>query len=772
MTTPKRSEAFGRLLKAGIASIANCEGKTAPVIEDELGVQIGVVGKSIQRYKSGYLPPDSRTVQILAEACVRRGFMNRDWLQSFLHAARYHQSDKLLDQLCPLGPARPRLPRIYENLPAPTYSQFVMRPQAFADVSDGLQQRSAAVLIVGLGGNGKTSLAREIAADCLRDGGEAPRFESVVWVSDKDRSGTTNLSTVLDEIARTLEFPGFTQCEYDEKRREVEHLLKGQRVLLVVDNFETITDGALLTWLLRMPEPSKVIITTRENRREFQRGGWLVELRGMSEAEAQTFIQQRLRLLKMEAPTRDPGQLTALMQITGGNPKAIEISLGLIKQERRPLQQIIDDLYVARGDLFEDLFVRAWRLLDETTQRILFAMLLFPDSASGEALRATAAIGRFQFDRAVERLVDLALLDTQQPDMETAARYTLHPLVRAFASARMKAQPELERTMRIAWSQYFVAFTTEHTTAGKFSERYWDTLFVRQRAHSAIYVELTNVLHVLAWADTTDNQPVLVALMLRLAHLFAFKSLFLERVHFARRAAAAAHALAQFADEALLRIDALGWVLTEMDRLDEARGEIEQGICVARELIPDPAANADLLALGYAFLSRAYLREDKIDDSRAWIEEGLKITSSNVVYQRVLEAAAEVERKRGHYQAAIELYKKSRVVAEPYANNLFGGVLFGLGFCYLGLHDFERAQIEFEQILDWDEVSGTDIAQATYGLALIAETQHAFAEARTLARKALDVLSRLRTTHWLLGAINVLLKRLESSAGGGYEAEI
>ncbi|NTU81389.1 MAG: hypothetical protein HGA45_18755 [Chloroflexales bacterium] len=74
---------------------------------------------------------------------------------------------------------------------------------------------------------------------------------------------TTNLSTVLDEIARTLDYPGFAQFEHEEKRREVEQLLRRQRVLLVVDNFETVTDGALLTWLLRLPEPSKALMTLR-----------------------------------------------------------------------------------------------------------------------------------------------------------------------------------------------------------------------------------------------------------------------------------------------------------------------------------------------------------------------------------------------------------------------------------------------------------------------------------------------------------------------------
>ncbi len=94
-----RSETFGRLLKGAINSIAAYEGKTAPAIEDELGDQIGVAGSTIQRYKAGYLPTEPRAIQIMAEAAVRRGYLSRAWLQRFLQAARYPNSDALLAQL-------------------------------------------------------------------------------------------------------------------------------------------------------------------------------------------------------------------------------------------------------------------------------------------------------------------------------------------------------------------------------------------------------------------------------------------------------------------------------------------------------------------------------------------------------------------------------------------------------------------------------------------------------------------------------------------------
>jgi hypothetical protein len=451
----KRSEAFGRLLKAGIASIVNCEGKKAIIIEEELGQLTGVSGDSIQRYKSGYLPPEPEKIEVLATAAVQRGYLGREWLQRFLHAARYPFADKLLNQLYPIGPERPRPERVYNNLPAPTYSQFITREQAFAEVLDGLQQRSAAVLIVGLGGNGKTSLAREVATHCLQSENNTISFDSVVWISDKDRPGSTNLSTVLDEIARTLDYLGFTQFAHEEKLYEVRQLLKRQQVLLVVDNFETITDGALLTWLLRLPEPSKALITSREYNRAFRNSVIVSELRGMSEAEGLELIERRLHWLRIAQLVNDKTQLEPLIIATGGNPKAIEIALGLVKHERRPLQQVIDDLYAARGDLFDDLFARAWELLDQSARHILMVLTFFPTSASAEVLAATADVQGYIFDRAIDRILDLALIDEQRADLISEPRYTLHPLVRAFAQAQLAQQAEFEASARKRWVEWY-----------------------------------------------------------------------------------------------------------------------------------------------------------------------------------------------------------------------------------------------------------------------------------------------------------------------------
>ncbi|HEY3291485.1 MAG TPA: NB-ARC domain-containing protein [Anaerolineae bacterium] len=458
---PKRNLEFGRLLSGAINSIATYEGKNAPIVEQEIGELINLTVASVQRYKSGHLPPEPRTIEKIADAGVKRGYLDRRWLAKFLNAAEYPSPNILLDRLCPQTLVQMASPeRVLQNLPAPNYTHFVMRLTPFQEITAALQTRTALVVLSSLGGMGKTSLAREVAGRCLEHQGEAPSFDAIVWLTDADRPGYTTLSSVLDEIAHTLGYSPFASLAHEEKKREVDQLLRRRRVLVILDNFETVTDSQLLRWLLNLPEPSKALITTREWRREFRQGACHVELRGMSDTECSEFIRQRLAQLGLDRFTQDLNQFEPLVSVTGGNPKAIVMSLGCLKYEHRPLQDVVDDLYAARSELFSDLVQRSWALLDEASRRVLLAATLFNASIDRDALSATADVRGQTFARAIERLDDLAFIDVQSNSLQSQHRYSLHPLVRTFASSEMAKDPAFEeaaRNRRLQWYMELVA---------------------------------------------------------------------------------------------------------------------------------------------------------------------------------------------------------------------------------------------------------------------------------------------------------------------------
>ncbi|HEX2911981.1 MAG TPA: NB-ARC domain-containing protein [Chloroflexia bacterium] len=442
-----RNERFGRLLKGAIGSIVMHEGKTAPVVEEDLGNQLGLTAASIQRYKAGHIPPDPPKIEALAVAGVRRGYLNREWLLNFLSASNYPYPEELLKKLYPdsAGASSVSAKKSYSNLPAPGFARFIARQAAYARLMEGLKSRLPVVLVVGLGGMGKTSLAYQAASDCLHYREGRPHFAGVVWISDREQPGTLTLPKLLDEIALTLDYPGFIALELEARKREVAGLLRRQPVLLVVDNYETTSEVALANWLIQIPEPSKVIITSREFRKEFEQRCWPVELNGMSRSEALQFIEYKAALLQLEGILNHEEWLKALLEISGSNPKALEVLLGYLKYSDKTFEELLAELETAEGELFEDLFSRSWALLGSAERQALMALPLFTGSAGRESLLTTAGLAAAAGREALEKLVKLSLVDRQKASIAVEPGYNLHPLVRAFALARLREQPDFER---------------------------------------------------------------------------------------------------------------------------------------------------------------------------------------------------------------------------------------------------------------------------------------------------------------------------------------
>lgn len=180
---------------------------------------------------------------------------------------------------------------IYHNLPPRV--DFVGREQEKQQVHEALKSRSYIVMIDGIGGIGKTSLALEVLHECLAisqnshpssDG--VQKFAAFIWTSARDRE--LSLNDVLDTIARTIDYPFITQLSPKEKRHEVIKRLQEKPCLLVVDNFETVMDEELHQFVLSLPEPSKCLITSRV---QSLRQARAVSLRGMAKEEALLLIK-------------------------------------------------------------------------------------------------------------------------------------------------------------------------------------------------------------------------------------------------------------------------------------------------------------------------------------------------------------------------------------------------------------------------------------------------------------------------------------------------
>ena len=80
-----------------------------------------------------------------------------------------------------------------------------------------------------------------------------------MWVACTDGSG---LATVLEAVARTLDYPGLLARTVEDRRQAVRDLLSKRAVLLLVDDADR-GDSAILTFLSDLPVRSRALVTGR-----------------------------------------------------------------------------------------------------------------------------------------------------------------------------------------------------------------------------------------------------------------------------------------------------------------------------------------------------------------------------------------------------------------------------------------------------------------------------------------------------------------------------
>ena len=158
---------------------------------------------------------------------------------------------------------------ILNNLPNPDFDDtgFVGRSGLLQKLVDAINGPFPVISVVGVGGIGKTALALKCAYDLL--GQAEQEFDAIVWVSAKSsRLNVREIERVEGAIETSLGVFQAVQAEFGESEEDgaldrVVTLLENFRVLLIVDNLETVLDAAMKDFISRVPAGSKLLLTSR-----------------------------------------------------------------------------------------------------------------------------------------------------------------------------------------------------------------------------------------------------------------------------------------------------------------------------------------------------------------------------------------------------------------------------------------------------------------------------------------------------------------------------
>jgi predicted ATPase/transcriptional regulator with XRE-family HTH domain len=496
---------------------------------------------------------------------------------------------------------------VRHNLPVPL-SSFVGRQREMAAVRQ-LLATTRLLTLTGPGGSGKTRLALEIARNV------AEAFpDSVIFVA---LAATTAPTLVIPAIAQAL---GVKESAGHPLVQDLAEALRGQRALLVLDNFEHVADAAgNIAVLLEACPELKTLVTSRSSlhlrgEREFFVPPLSVPDRDAAahpgrilESDAVRLFAERACAVRPDFVVTDQNAATVaeVCRRLDGLPLAIELAAA--KTRTLTPAEILDRLGTrlrlltggardlpARQQTLRNTIAWSYQLLSEA-ERVLFRRLAV--FAGGCTLESAAVVGgeatigdaegEFATLDLLDGLVDENLIQRDGSGGDTT-RFTMLETIREYAGEMLVESGEASGVARAHAAYFFARVVGEQTRPTTENMRVSEVWLERERP---------NLLAALRWfrdeGEAADGLRLVAATWAlwydRGPHREGREWLttFLRLTAGGPRDLARASALLAAGLSAIASGDPAA-----------ARADLEEGLAIGREL-EDAAAEADFLeALG------------------------------------------------------------------------------------------------------------------------------------------------------------------------------
>jgi len=357
---------------------------------------------------------------------------------------------RLTDQLRRLELAehgRSRALRLGRHLPPPEYTTLFGVDEAQRELA-GLLRRDVGpdfVSIEGLGGIGKTALARAVAFALAHDSD----FDGIAWISARQTwlnelggiettpDAATTLADIAGKLATQLGFTELAGLGAADKLDRLAPFLKASRQLIVIDNLESVSDVALLLpALMPLAQPSRFLLTSRQTLSHYP-AVTRYPVRPLSPEDSRALVESEWQR-HGRAGSLGAADMAALHEIVGGMPLALKLVTA--QMVHWPLAALLENLRHARHRAPEGLYTyiyrRSWLALGDPARQLLLSLLpLAPDGEDVEWLRHMSFLPPDAFDEALAQLRDYSLLETAGPP--EAPRYRLHRLTTTFLQTQV-----------------------------------------------------------------------------------------------------------------------------------------------------------------------------------------------------------------------------------------------------------------------------------------------------------------------------------------------
>jgi LuxR family glucitol operon transcriptional activator len=380
------------------------------------------------------------------------------------------------------------------NLPIPDFDEtgFLGRDQEATELLRVCKASPWPIItVLGEGGVGKTALALKVAYELLDD--EKAGFDAVVWTSSK----TTRLTVLdiqnIDGAIRSSVgiFQDISESLIDVTAPidEILDYLNSFKILLILDNLETILDERVRAFLARITSESKVLITSRVGLGELE---YRFPLRAMKDEEAVSLLRATAQVRRVPELTRTNNTaLKTYCRKMKNNPLFIKWFVSCVQSGRRPEEALINSAI-----LLDYCLSNVVDYLSDDARFLAKAMVGVP---SPHAQPVLAYLTEFDGDRlqlALQQLIttNIAILGTQPTAGGYESLYDLGDLPRLYL---LKSHPPLPAEIaKFGARRSELARAHEQIKAQAVASPYSpNTVAIRTRDDVVVAKYLTEALH-------------------------------------------------------------------------------------------------------------------------------------------------------------------------------------------------------------------------------------------------------------------------------------
>lgn len=631
------------------------------------------------------------------------------------------------------------------NLPIQLTS-LIGREAELAQIDRLLENASCRLLtLVGPGGIGKTRLALQTAAQRVERHAHGAYFVPLAPVSSPE--------FLVPAVADAVRFPIDTHSSNLDPTTQLLDYLAGRSVLMVIDNFEHLVEGAgLLTAMLERAHEVKLVVTSRE--RLNLQGEWAFDVKGMTypkngdgpgieDYSALVLFVERARQVNsgFSLSAEDRRHAVRICQLVEGMPLGIELAAAWAstlscKEIAEEIERSLDFLASSmrgRPDKHRSLraaFDHSWRLLTEEQRAAFRRLSVFRGGFRREAAMAVADLHLPQLSDFVSK----SLL--RRNDL---GRHEMHELLRQYAEEKLSAIPEEQDSVRERHARHYLRFLAER-----------EKLLLGERlkgARDEIRADLANVRAGISWAVTHWEEDQARD---ALAGLWAFYWVqgWQEGVDAFRGIAQAlqqtrASGSEPGAPDGVVLVSALVYQACFSAALDDH--ETSEGICRACLPILRGRGSSPELAMCLYSMGVNAVSQGRYAESRQHLEESLTTWRE---LQNVFMASAcylwlgWVDYQAGEYdQAGARFQESHRLSKQQGSRPLMAFALSKLGTWSDALQAYEQAKHYHEEarriFVEFEDRAGE--GYATSRMSFSAWGMGEYAEARRLGRTGLEL---------------------------------